>query len=367
MMNSVELQLKQYLRGTPLRKPAKRVKEWMEIAHHVLAEHNDTFLRPRPKSLFVSLTANCNLRCKACHYGRDFMPGHQLPWSIGAPMIDDAKELGFHTIRLYGGEPLIHKDIAKYVERISSHGMNMWLTTNGMLLDKKIDSLVDAGLNRVSVGFYGLGESYDRYVQRKNAFGVVEKSIAATRGRYGSDKLRMHLDWVLMRPTSDPETVAATLRFARDHDLQVFVNLIHYSLPYFATDEESDPFGFDESDRGLLNEVVSLLIETKQKHPDLLRNSTKGLRSIPDWLILKSDMKIPCTAYEMVWVGPDGTVQMCYVTFRLGNLHEARLSELLFTPEHEQCARDGFNLKCPNCHCRYDVRVLRHPPSRRRY
>ena len=69
----------------------------------------------------------------------------------------------------------------------------------------------------------------------------------------------------------------------------------------------------------------------------------------------------------MIWVGADGTVQMCYVTFRLGNLHEKRLREMLGTERHRCAARDALALRCPNCHCSSNERVMRHGPSRRRY
>jgi len=76
---------------------------------------------------------------------------------------------------------------------------------------------------------------------------------------------------------------------------------------------------------------------------------------------------VPCDAYRLIWVGPDGSVQLCYVTFKLGNLHDTRLSELVFTPTHKKAARDAFAVNCPNCHCGYDKRVLAHGPSRRLY
>jgi hypothetical protein len=55
------------------------------------------------------------------------------------------------------------------------------------------------------------------------------------------------------------------------------------------------------------------------------------------------------------------------VTFKLGNLHEKRLRDMLFTPAHLEAARDSFKLNCPNCHCAYDTRVLGHAPTRRMY
>jgi cyclic pyranopterin phosphate synthase len=58
---------------------------------------------------------------------------------------------------------------------------------------------------------------------------------------------------------------------------------------------------------------------------------------------------------------------MCYVTFKLGNLHEQRLKDMMFSPAHLQAARDAFALKCPNCHCGFDTRTLGHAPTRALY
>jgi cyclic pyranopterin phosphate synthase len=75
-------------------------------------------------------------------------------------------------------------------------------------------------------------------------------------------------------------------------------------------------------------------------------------------------MRVPC---DLIWVGPDGTVQMCYVTFRLGNLHTQRLSEMLYRPEHKYAARGAYELRCPNCQGNYDPRVAKHLSSRFKY
>lgn len=44
-------------------------------------------------------------------------------------------------------------------------------------------------------------------------------------------------------------------------------------------------------------------------------------RSITDWLLKGPEMRVPCDAYCMVWVGADGSVKLCCVTFLLGSLH----------------------------------------------
>ena len=144
------------------------------------------------------------------------------------------------------------------------------------------------------------------------------------------------------------------------------VDLIHYSLPYF-TEGPNRELQLRAEDRPAIERVVRELLRLKSERPELLEASEIGLRSIPDWLIEGPRMRVPCDKYDMIWVGADGTVQLCYVTFRLGNLHQTRLSELLYGKEHREAALGAFRLDCPNCHCGYDSRVQKHFQSRRRY
>lgn len=315
--------------------------------------------------IFIAVTANCNLRCMGCRYGRDFMPDSQLPWPVVRDLLDDAKHLGIQGIRFYGGEPLIHKDIVRMVEYSIRLGLPTWLSTNAILLKNKIDDLYEAGLRHIEIGFYGTDEEYNNYVQRENQYTRVEESIAYARERYGMN-VSMGLCWVLMRPTCSVNSVRRVWAVAERYSIPIGVNLIHYSLPYFTEGPERE-LQFLPEDRPMIEQVVGELLRLKEARPELLHQSLRALCSIPDWLCLGSRMKIPCEAHNMIWVGPDGTVQLCYVTFKLGSLHQDRLRALLFTAAHHQAARDAFGLHCPNCHCGYDKRIDTHLPSLLKY
>jgi sulfatase maturation enzyme AslB (radical SAM superfamily) len=102
--------LRPWLRDHPkLKATLKALDGHVDLVRHTVAQVLPQVIQPDPRSIFITLTADCNLRCKGCRYGRDFMPGAQLPWPIVRDLLDDAKELGITGIRLYGGEPLIHK------------------------------------------------------------------------------------------------------------------------------------------------------------------------------------------------------------------------------------------------------------------
>jgi len=335
------------------------------ILKHSVARLLPQIIQPDPKEIFITLTANCNLRCKGCRYGRDFMPGSQLPWPVVRDLLDDCKRFGIRSIRLYGGEPLLHRDLTRIVEYAKKLDLHPWLTTNGILLKEKIDELYNAGLRDISVGYYGTGEEYDAYVQRKDRYALLERGIAYTRERYGLD-VQIGLGWVLMRPTCNVDEIRRLWRFAERYSAPIGVSLIHYSLPYFTEGPEQE-LQFRPQDSPAIEKAVTELIRLKELRPELIQQSLMALRSIPDWLLKKSAMKVPCDRYHLLWVGADGTVQLCYVTFKLGNLQEQRLASMLFTPEHKQAARDAFLLNCPNCHCCYHNRIEKDVVSRLRY
>jgi cyclic pyranopterin phosphate synthase len=335
------------------------------LIRHTAAQYIPQVIKPQPRQLTIAITSYCNLRCIGCRYGRDFMPNSELSFAIVRDALDDAKELGFEIVRLYGGEPLLHCELAKMVEHAVTLGLRVYVTTNGILLKEQVDDLYTAGLREITIGFYGVGADYNAYVQRRGQFDRLEESVAYVRQQYGQ-RVRIGINWLLMRPSCNQAALHQAYQFAEKYDLTMSVDLIHYSLPYFSEGPER-VLQFRPEDRPEIEHVLTELIRLKETRPDLIAVDLPLIRSIPDWLTKGPDMRVPCDAYRLAWVGPDGTVQMCYVTFRLGNLHEKRLRDMMFTAAHRQAARDSYALNCPNCHCHASYRIKMHLPSRMTY
>jgi MoaA/NifB/PqqE/SkfB family radical SAM enzyme len=364
--NTVRQQAGAYLRENPtLRGAMVDAENWVLRQRQTVARIYPAVIRPRPLLLMIAVTAYCNLRCQGCRYGRDFMQGHQLSWDLIQGALEDAKAAGIYKVRFYGGEPLLHPDLPKMIRCCRELGLNPLLTTNGVALASRIDALFDAGLRDISVGFYGLGASFDEYTQRPGRARKIEEGVAAVRKIYG-DQVQIQINWLLRRQTCNLKSLSEAFAFARKYDTTLQVDLVHYSLPYFT--EGPDRFlQFRPEDRPAIDVVVAELLRLKAAYPDIIQQTPEGIRSIPDWLLLGSRMKVPCNANEMIWIGADGTVQLCYVTFKLGNLHHHRLGDMLFTAEHEAAARGAFTLNCPNCHCGASTRVMRDAATRRKY
>ena len=332
---------------------------------HSLAASLPNLIRPQPRLLTVAITARCNLRCLGCRYERDFMLGQQLPLGIVLDLLDDAREAGFERVRLYGGEPLLHRDLARMVDRASKVGLNPYITTNGLLLGEKIEELYNVGLRSLTIGYYGHNNGYDLYVQKRGSFDRLERSIAAVRDRYGMG-VTMQMNFLLSKASAHLQELQAAWKFAVRYNLRFQVDLVHYSLPYFSEGVDRE-LQFSSGDRPLLESITSALADMKTSRPDLYPESIQSIYSIADWAVKGEEMRVPCTAYRLVWVGADGTVQLCYVTFKLGNLHKQRLRELLFTDAHYAACRDAFELNCPHCHCERDDRIRADSVSYRRY
>ncbi|MBI5852862.1 MAG: radical SAM protein [Planctomycetes bacterium] len=349
-----------------------RLKNWLiergrglDALRHAASVVVPTLVRPRTRNLTIAVTARCNLRCMGCRYGRDFMLAQQLPLEVVRDLLDDAADAGVETIRLYGGEPLLHEDLPAMVEHAVARGLSPYVTTNATLLERRIDDLFRAGLRTITVGFYGTDEAYDAYTGNARGFAQMERGVAAVRERHG-DAVRLRLNWLLMRPTANNASLDAALDFARRYQAPIQIDLIHYSLPYF-TEGPDRCLQFRPEDEATLRAIAERLLVVQREEPWLLEHSTIGLRAIPDWLLRGRDMRVPCDKYDMLWIGADGSVQLCYVTFPLGNLHRQRLSTILGSPEHVAAARAAFRLACPNCHCGYDSRTQKHLTSRWRY
>jgi MoaA/NifB/PqqE/SkfB family radical SAM enzyme len=355
-----------YLDKNPaIKHAAVQVEASAGMVKHGVAAVMPFIIRPAPKVLTVAITAACNYACIGCRYGRDFMRGEYLKLDTIRLLFDDAAAAGMTTVRIYGGEPLVHPELPEMVSYAKSVGLLPYITTNGFLLERKIGALYEAGLRVATLGYYGSQPAYDEYTGKQGNFERFRKGLEAVRHECGSD-FKMQLNYLLSRRSCSVEELERAWELICRYDMSLQIDLVHYSLPYF-TEGPDQILQFRPEDEPPIRKFVDRLLQLKASAPTRMQESEASIRSIPDWLLKGPEMRVPCDAYNMIWVGADGTVQLCYVTFLLGNLHESRLRDLLFTHAHKKAAQDCFKLECPNCHCERSTRIAKHLPSRMRY
>ncbi|MBW9220795.1 GTP 3',8-cyclase MoaA [Methanothermococcus sp. SCGC AD-155-M21] len=105
------------------------------------------------RSLGISITPHCNLKCFYCHREGHNCNSNSLmtPEEIGK-IVKSTLKFGVKKIKISGGEPLLRPDLVDIIENISDIRIkDISLTTNGILLENYAEKLKNAGLNRVNV------------------------------------------------------------------------------------------------------------------------------------------------------------------------------------------------------------------------
>jgi len=130
------------------------------------------------KSLRVSVTDKCNFRCRYCMpaEGLEWLPRDEvLSFEEITRLVEVLAAMGVHEVRLTGGEPLVRRDLPELV-RMLAHvpGVDdLSLTTNGVLLDRLAQPLVEAGLRRINVSLDSLNHVRFAEITRRDALDRV--------------------------------------------------------------------------------------------------------------------------------------------------------------------------------------------------
>src|SRR6267378_1225195 len=108
------------------------------------------------RSLRVSVTDRCNLRCNYCMPQEEYvwLPREQLlSFEEIARLVEVFTSLGVEDVRLTGGEPLLRRNLEHLVEMLAANPAirDLAMTTNGILLAEHAEKLRTAGLGRVTI------------------------------------------------------------------------------------------------------------------------------------------------------------------------------------------------------------------------
>lgn len=183
------------------------------------------------RDLRVSLTDRCNLRCTYC------MPAEGLEWMPTEQTLSDDEtirliriavtQLGIRQVRFTGGEPLLRKSLEKIIAATTQLRTDeklapaTALTTNGLGLPRRLDGLIEAGLDRVNISLDTIDpELYARLTRRDrlgDVFAAIEATTAAHReGRLGTVKVN-----AVVMPGVNEEDIVPLARYCLERGAQL--------------------------------------------------------------------------------------------------------------------------------------------------
>ena len=163
----------------------------------------DTAARAVPplNTLYFYLTEGCNLRCRHCW----IEPPHQsekrqypsLDPELFRHILEQAKPLGLASVKLTGGEPLMHPRIGEILAILREEKLRFNVETNGVLCTPEVvQDLVRSGLYHISVSLDGADAETHEWV--RGVKGCFEAALQGIRNLVAAG-IRPQVIMTLMR------------------------------------------------------------------------------------------------------------------------------------------------------------------------
>ena len=213
--------------------------------------------------LRISLTDGCNLRCVYCMDEKEnnfFKEEEKLTKDEICTIVSAGAKLGIKKIRLTGGEPLVRKDIVAIMDGINSipEIAGIYLTTNGILLEEKVEALKKAGLKGVNISLDSLKEEMFHKLTRlgdlKKVMSAIDKCLELG--------IKVKLNTVMIKDMNEDE-ILDFVNLTLDKDIDVrFIELM--------------PIGVGSKYKGVSNEEILDLINKNYKDIEEVKRNKNG-------------------------------------------------------------------------------------------
>ena len=286
-----------------------------------------------PLVLMLEPLFRCNLACAGC--GKIDYPDEILNKRMSLKeCLEAVDECGAPIVSIPGGEPLVHTEIGEIVQGIIDKGKFVYLCTNAILLEKKLDLFKPSQYLTFSIHLDGLKKEHDHSVCRE---GVYDKVIEAIK-KAKQKGFRVNINCTLFHQMT-PERTAKFFDFVTE----LGIDGITVS-PGYAYERAPDQKNFLKRKK------------TKKLFRDIFKLG-KGKK----WVFSQSSLFLDFLAgnqnYKCTpWGNPTrnifGWQKPCFL---LGEGYVKTFDELINDTEWEKYGTGNYE-KCANCmvHCGYE-------------
>jgi hopanoid biosynthesis associated radical SAM protein HpnH len=312
--------------GVPLR---QSITVGAYLARNKLARREKFPLIVELEPLFA-----CNLACNGC--GKIQHPTEILRQRLTVEQAVGAiEESRAPMVSIAGGEPLLHPDIDKIVAELLKRKKYVYLCTNALLLERKLEKFKPDPRFAWVVHIDGLKERHDESVSREGTF---DKAVAAIK-KAKEMGFTVNTNTTFFT-TDSPNTVREVLDYLND-DLKVDQMMIS---PGYAYEKAPDQVSFlsTRTSTQLFKEAFSggKRKQWRLNHSPLFLDFLEG----------KVDFE--CTPWGIPSYSVFGWQRPCYL---MADGYAETYQELLDTTDWNVYGR-GKDPRCANCmaHCGYE-------------
>jgi len=191
---------------------SRRFREWRMIFKGLCSNRH-------PIDVHLIPVRRCNLSCTYCNEFDNY--SKPVPTEEMLERVDRLAWLGTTVITISGGEPLLHPELERIIQRIRQRGIIAGLITNGYLLTaERIKKLNDAGLDHLQI-------SIDNVVPdevSKKSLKVLDQKLQLLANHA---LFHVNINSVLGTPVRKPEDALVVARRALELGFTSTVGILH--------------------------------------------------------------------------------------------------------------------------------------------
>ncbi len=305
-----------------------------------------------PHVVAWNLTRRCNLECAHCYIsaGAWHLADAELSTGECRRVLDQILEVNPNPVLiLSGGEPLLREDLEEIAARASAGGATVVVGTNGTRLDdRRIESLMEAGVKGVAVSVDSLADAYhDRF---RHGSGALSDTLEAV------DRLAAHrLDFIVQTSVTRGNR-AEIARIAAWAERKGAVSFNLYFLVPTGRGERMVGLSPEENEE-VLAELASLerkyrgrMMVRSKCQPQIMRHVIEGGRESG---LLNYGTRCPCGVHYCR-ITPEGKVTPCpYTPVVAGDLASTSFRRIWeSSPVFDRLRRGELGGRCGRCEYR---------------
>jgi hopanoid biosynthesis associated radical SAM protein HpnH len=289
--------------------------------------------RRYPLVLMLEPLFRCNLACAGC--GKIDYPDAILNKRLSvADCLEAVDECGAPIVSIPGGEPLLHKEIGEIVAGIVERKRFVYLCTNALLLEKKIDLFTPSPYLTFSIHLDGLQPEHDHSVCQDGVFERAVKAIKTVKAK----GFRVNVNCTLFN-SAVPDRVVAFFDYCRDLGVEGIT-----VSPGYAYERAPDQAHF--LNRRQTKELFRAILKDAKERKWEFSQSSLFLD------FLAGNQTYHCTPWSNPTRNVFGWQRPCYL---LGEGYVGSFKELMESTEWERYGTGNYE-KCADCmvHCGYE-------------
>jgi MoaA/NifB/PqqE/SkfB family radical SAM enzyme len=293
------------------------------------------------QNLFIELTTACNFHCQMCDIWQS--KKQSLSFNLVKKILKEGRNLGAEQVSFSGGEPLIYPNILNTLKMAKNLGYQVFLTTNGSLIDSSNASIIAQYVDRIYIAVDGNKDIHEK-LRGPNSYENALRAIKLLKNK----KILTNISMVISKINYHQ------MKFVIDLASQEKIYQVSFQ-PFakeylFKRKNKHQYYWISGTDlKKLEKEIEDAISYAGQKKVDIMSESL--LKAIPTYFTLKGKIyprRFCQIIQKSLIVQTDGRVLPCWGWDKvlLGNIKKDSLKKI-FSGQRRQNILQQKN--CPGC------------------